>query len=78
MVLIFLLVLHIMYLVILALCLNLSVPQKLKNLIFEVPIIPQNLNMYNKRSTSAQTINFNIRASEFFKDYGSAGKGSGE
>ena len=53
MVLIFLLVLHIMYLLILALCLNLSVPEKLKNLIFEVPIIPQNLNIYNKRSTSA-------------------------
>ena len=66
-----------MYLVILALCLNLSVPEKLKNLIFEVPIIPQNLNIYNKRSTIVQTINFNIRASQFFKDYGSAGKGSG-
>ena len=42
MVLIFLLVLSVMYLLILVLDLILSVPEKLKNLIFEIPIIRQN------------------------------------
>ena len=47
MVLIFLLVLCIMYLLILVLCSTLSVPEKLKNLIFEIAIIPQTFNIYN-------------------------------
>ena len=46
MVLIFLLVLFIMYLLIFVLCLTLSVLEKLKNLNFEIPIIPQTLNIY--------------------------------
>ena len=36
-----------MYLLILVLCFILSVLEKLKNLIFEIPIIPQTLNIYN-------------------------------
>ena len=37
--------------------LTLSVPEKLKNLIFEMPIIPQTLNINNLRTTSAKSIN---------------------
>ena len=37
--------------------LTLSVPEKLKNLIFEMPIIPQILNINNLRTTSAKSIN---------------------
>ena len=40
-------------------CLTLSVPEKLKNSIFEMPIIPQTLNTNNLRNTSAKTINLN-------------------
>ena len=47
MVLIFLLVSCIMYLLILVLCLTLSVLEKLKNLIFEILIIPQSLKIYD-------------------------------
>ena len=78
MVLIFLLVSCIMYLLILVLCLTLSVLEKLKNLIFEILIIPQSLKIHNQRSTSAQSISFKIKAFEFFKGYVNAGKGSGE
>ena len=39
--------------------------RKLKNLIFDIPIIPQTLNIYNQKSTSAQSINFNIRLPNF-------------
>ena len=49
----FLLVLFIMYLLIILVCLTLSVLEKLKKLIFEIPIIPQTLKIYNLRSTSA-------------------------
>ena len=38
-------------------CLTLSVPEKLKNLVFETPIIPQNLYINNLRITSAKFIN---------------------
>ena len=38
-------------------CLTLSVPEKLKNSIFEMPIIPQILNTNNLRNTSAKSIN---------------------
>ena len=38
-------------------CLTLSVPEKLKNSIFEMPIIPQTLNTNNLRNTSAKSIN---------------------
>ena len=37
--------------------LTLSVPEKLKNLIFEMPIITQTLNINNLRTTSAKSIN---------------------
>ena len=38
-------------------CLTLSVPEKLKNSIFEMPIITQTLNINNLRTTSANSIN---------------------
>ena len=38
-------------------CLTLSVPEKLKNSIFEMPIITQNLIINNLRTTSAKSIN---------------------
>ena len=37
-------------------CLTLSVLAKLKNSIFEIPIIPQILNTNNKRKKSAKSI----------------------
>ena len=36
---------------------TLSVPEKLKNLIFEMPIITQTLNINNLKTTSAEPIN---------------------
>ena len=77
MVLTFSLVLTITYLLILALF-NPSSTGKIKKLDFEIPVIPPTLNIYNQRSTSAQPINFSIRASEFSKGYGNAGNGSAE
>ena len=41
-------------------CLTLSVLEKLKNSIFEVPIIAQTLNINNFRTTSANSINLHI------------------
>ena len=38
-------------------CVTLSVPQKIKNSIFEMPIILQTLNISNLRTTSAKSIN---------------------
>ena len=38
-------------------CLNLSVPEKLKNSIFEMPIITQILNTNNLKNISATSIN---------------------
>ena len=38
-------------------CLTLSVPEKLKNSIFEMPIVPQTLNINNITTTSAKYIN---------------------
>ena len=40
--------------------LTLSVPEKLKNSISEIPIIPQTLNINNQRTTSAKSINLHI------------------
>ena len=40
--------------------LTLLVPKKLKNSIFEIPIIPQTLNINNQRTTSAKSINLVI------------------
>ena len=40
--------------------LTLSVPEKLKNWIFEIPVIPQTLNINNKRPRSAKSINLDI------------------
>ena len=37
-------------------CLTISVPQKLKTLIFEMPIFPQTLNINTLRTTSAKPI----------------------
>ena len=37
--------------------LTLSLPEKLKNWIFEMPIIPQTLNINNSRTTRAKSIN---------------------
>ena len=37
-------------------CLSLSVAQKLKNSIFQMPIITQTLNINNLRTTSAKSI----------------------
>ena len=43
-------------------CLTLSIPEKLKNSFFEMPIIPQTWNINNLRTTSAKSINVhNIR-----------------
>ena len=39
--------------------LTLSVRKKLKNSIFEMPVIPQTLNILNLRTTSAKSINLN-------------------
>ena len=41
----------------LSFCLTLSVPEKLENSIFETPKIPQTLNIYNLKTTSAKSIN---------------------
>ena len=41
-------------------CLTLSIPEKLKNTIFEIPIIPHILNMKSCRTTSAKSINLDI------------------
>ena len=38
-------------------CLTLSVPEKLKNSIFEMPIIPQTLNINNSTTTRTKSIN---------------------
>ena len=43
------------YLFIYLFCLTLSVPEKSENLIFEVPIIPQTLNIDNLRTKSAKS-----------------------
>ena len=40
--------------------LTLSGPEKLKNLISVIPIIPQTLNINNQRITSAKSINLDI------------------
>ena len=40
-------------------CLTLSVPEKLKTWIFEIPVITQDLNINNLRTTSAKSINLN-------------------
>ena len=40
-------------------CLTLSVPEKLKTWIFEIPVITQDLNINNLRTTSAKSININ-------------------
>ena len=40
-------------------CLTLSVPEKLKTWIFEIPVITQGLNINNLRTTSAKSINLN-------------------
>ena len=41
-------------------CLTLSIPEKLKNSIFDMPIIPQLLNINNLRITSAKSISLHI------------------
>ena len=41
-------------------CFTISKPGKLKNFIFEIPIITQILSINNKRTTSAKSINLNI------------------
>ena len=41
-------------------CLTLSVPEKLKNAIIEIPFIPQTLIINNQRTTSAKSINLHI------------------
>ena len=47
-------------------CLTLSVPEKLKNSIFQMPIITQALNINNMRTTSAKSINLHtIRKLEY-------------
>ena len=38
----------------------LSVPEKFKNSIFEIPVIPQTLNISNQRTTSTKSINLDI------------------
>ena len=38
-------------------CFTLSLPEKLKNSIFEMPTIPQTLNIDNLRTTRAKSIN---------------------
>ena len=38
---------------------TLSLPEKLKNSIYEMPIIPQTLNINNLRTTNAKSINLN-------------------
>ena len=43
--------------VIVLIVLTLSVPEKLKNSIFEMPIIAQTLNINNLRTSSAKSIN---------------------
>ena len=40
-------------------CLTLSVPENLKTWIFEIPVITQDLNINNLRTTSAKSINLN-------------------
>ena len=40
--------------------LTFSIPEKLKNSIFEMPIIPQTLNINNLRTTNAKSINLHI------------------
>ena len=40
--------------------LTISVPEKLKKLVFEIPIIPQTLNINNQRTTSSKAINLDI------------------
>ena len=40
--------------------LTLSIPEKLKNSISEIPIIPQTLNINNLRTTNAKSINLDI------------------
>ena len=42
------------------LTLTLSIPEKFKNSIFEIPIIPQTLNINNWRTASANSINLDI------------------
>ena len=41
-------------------CLTFSVPEKLKNLIFEIPITPQTLSINKQRTTSAKSIKLHI------------------
>ena len=41
-------------------CITLSVLEKLKNSIFEIPIIPQTLNINNYRNTRTKSINLHI------------------
>ena len=40
--------------------LTLSLPEKLKNSIFEMPLTPQTLNINNSRTTRAKSINLHI------------------
>ena len=40
--------------------LTLSVPEKLKNSIFQIPIVPQTSNIHNQRTTRAESINLDI------------------
>ena len=40
--------------------LTLSDPEKLKTAIFQIPIIPQTLNINNERTTTAKSINLDI------------------
>ena len=40
--------------------LTLSVPEKLKTLVFEIPMIPLTLNINNQRTTTATSINLDI------------------
>ena len=49
-----------MVLKILLFCFNPSVPEKLKNLIFEIPKIPQTLIINNCRSASAKSISSDV------------------
>ena len=41
-------------------CFNPSIPEKSKNLIFEIPIIPQTLIINNYRSASAKSISSDV------------------
>ena len=44
---IFISIMYVFIILIIVLCITLSVPEKWKNLIFEITIIPQTLDIYN-------------------------------